>query len=96
MASGSKSSGREYSRNGPQEPELLALFLPQINNTASQEEFHVFHETAEKKKNTHRAHFNCAVLFFSSKGKREFEFEFPPFSHVFKRFSCFFVCKIVK
>ena len=50
MASGSKSSGREYSRNGPQEPELLALFLPQINNTTSQEEFHVFHETAEKKK----------------------------------------------
>ena len=68
MASGSKSSGREYSRNGPQEPELLALFLPQINNTASQEEFHVFHETAEKK-NTHRAHFNCAVLFFFQEGK---------------------------
>lgn len=95
MASGSKSSGREYSRNGPQEPELLALFLPQINNTASQEEFHVFHETAEKKKYT-PGPLDCAVLFFSSKGKREFEFEFPPFSHVFKRFSCFFVCKIVK
>ena len=96
MPSGSKSSGREYSRNGPQEPELLALFLPQINNTLQVRKSFMFFMKQLGKKNTHRAHFNCAVLFFSSKGKREFEFEFPPFSHVFKKFSCFFVCKIVK
>lgn len=52
MASGSKSSSREYSRNGPQEPELLALFLPQINNTASQEEFHVIMKQLRKKIHT--------------------------------------------
>ena len=93
MASGSKSSGREYSRNGPQKPELWLFFCLKLI-TLQVEEFHVFHETAEKKNYTPGP--LSAIFFFPAKAEREIEFEFPSFSHVFKTFSCFFVCKIVK